>query len=135
MKYFKKANQYLYEDKDNKTNNLLHIYAIAFIKIYCKYYVEINYNHFNNCNFEEINKMLNEKDEKNISVRNIRNLCIFRVYCKKFENFDKFENYDFNKKNVSIYEEIVPKLLAEKNQTNSYIFKERFITTEKLSFI
>ena len=77
LDYLKKAIQYLYENKNNNVNNLLKLYAIAYLKTYCYYYVEINYNHFDKCNFEEINKLLNDKDENNILIRNIRNIYIW----------------------------------------------------------
>ena len=73
LEYLKKAIQYTYEHKNNNDNNLLKLYAVAFIKTYCYYYVEINYNHFDKVNFEEINKVLDDKDENNEKIRNIRN--------------------------------------------------------------
>jgi gas vesicle protein len=83
IEYLKKAIQYLYENKNNNDNNLLKLYAIAYLKTYCYYYVEINYHYFDKCNFEEINKILNDKDENNELIRNMRNIYIWRLYYLK----------------------------------------------------
>ena len=113
----------------NNDNNLLKLYAVAFIKTYCYYYVEINYNHFDKVYFEEINKVLDDKDENNEKIRNIRNIYIWRLYYKKFENFDQFKNFEFHKKNIPIYKELEEKIKLEENkQNNNYIFKESFIS-------
>ena len=127
LEYLKKAIQYLYEHKNNSDNNLLKLYAIAYIKTYCEYYVEINYNHFDKCNFDEINKLLDDKDENNELIRKMRNIYIWRLYNKKFENFDQFKNYEFPKKNIPIYKELAEKLKLEEGQKN-YIFKESLIS-------
>ena len=129
LEYLKKAIQYLYEHKNKNDNNLLKLYAIAYLKTYCHYYVEINYNHFDKCNFEDINKLFNDKDENNEALRNMRNIYIWRLYYKKFENFDQFKNFEFHKKNIPIYKELEEKIKAEEaKQSNNYIFKESFIT-------
>jgi hypothetical protein len=127
LAYLKKSIQYLYENKNKNDNNLLKIFAIAYMKIYLHYYVEINYNKFDNINWEEINMILDDKDENNESIRKMRNLYIWRLYCKKFENFDQFENFNFENKRITIYKELVPKLQEEKNKPK-YIFKNCFIT-------
>ena len=125
--YLKKAIQYLYENKNNNDNNVLKLYAIAYLKTYCYYYVEINYNHFDNCKFDEINQIFNDKDEKNEAIRNIRNLYIWRLYFKKFENFDQFKNFEFANRNIPIYNELAQKLKDEAGQKN-YIFKECLVS-------
>ena len=127
LEYLKKAIQYLYEHKNNNDNNILKLYAIAYIKMYCEYYVEINYNHFDKCNFEEINRVLDDKDENNELVRKMRNIYIWRLYNKKFENFDQFKNFEFPKRNIPIYKELADKLKSEEGQKN-YIFKESLIS-------
>ena len=127
LEYLKKAIQYLYENKDMNENNLLKLYAIAYIKIYCYYYVEINYNKFDNINWDEINRILDDKDEKNQLIRKMRNLYIWRLYCKKFENFDQFENFNFEKKKITIYKELLP-ILQEEKAKPKYIFKNSFIS-------
>ena len=130
LEYLKKAIQYLYEHKNNNDNNLLKLYAIAYLKTYCYYYVEINYYHFDKCNFEEINKIFNDKDEKNEKIRGMRNIYIWRLYSRKFENFDKFKNFEFHKKNIPIYKELedIIKLEEKQEEIGNYIFKESFIT-------
>ena len=125
--YLKKAIQYLYENKNKNDDNLLKIYAISYLKVYLYYYVEINYNNFDNVNWAEINMILDDKDANNELIRKMRNLYIWRLYCKKFENFDKFESFNFEKKQITIYKELVPKLQEEKNKTK-YIFNNCFIT-------
>ena len=132
LNYLKKAIQYLYEHKNNNDNNLLKLYAIAYLKTYCYYYVEINYNHFDKCEFEEINRLLNDKNENNEFIRNMRNIYIWRLYCKKFENFEQFENFKFDTKNIPIYKELAEKLKKEKDNMAKYIFKESFITPSML---
>ena len=129
LKYFKKAIEYLYTNKNNYDNNLLKLYSIAYIKTYCFYYVEINFNDISyvNINWNEINKILDDKNEMNESIRKMRNLYIWRLYCKKFDNFDQFENFNFNDKNIAIYRELLEKLEDEKNKPK-YIFNNSFIT-------
>ena len=127
IEYLKKAIQYLYENKNNNDNNVLKLYAIAYLKTYCYYYVEINYNHFDNCKFDEINQIFNDKDEKNEAIRNIRNLYIWRLYFKKFENFDQFKNFEFANRNIPIYNKLAQKLKDEAGQKN-YIFKECLVS-------
>ena len=56
LSYLKKAIQYL---DYNNNNNILKLDAIAYIKTYFHFYVEINYNHFDKCNFDKINEVLN----------------------------------------------------------------------------
>ena len=88
LEYLKRSIQYLYEHKNKNQNNLLKLYSIAYIKIYCYYYVEINFNKFDNINWDIINRTLDDRDENNESIRKMRNLYIWRLYCKKFENFE-----------------------------------------------
>ena len=127
LEYLKKAIQYLYETKNKNDNNLLKLFAIAYLKMYLYYYVEINYNKFDNINWDQINMVLDDKDENNELIRKMRNLYIWRLYCKKFENFDQFESFNFENKKVTIYKELLPKLQEEKNKPK-YIFKNCFLT-------
>ena len=128
LSYLKKAIQFLYENKNNKDNNLLKLYAIAYLKSYCYYYVEINYSYFDLCNFEEINKVFNDKDDNNQLVRNLRNIYIWRLYFKKFENFEQFKNFEFHKKNIPIYIELSEILKKEEEGQKNYIFQNSFIS-------
>ena len=133
IEYLKKAIQYLYEHKNNNDNNLLKLYAIAYLKTYCYYYVEINYNHFDKVRFDEINNILNDKDENNELIRNMRNIYIWRLYFKKFENFDQFKNFEFPKRNIPIYMELAEKLKSEEGQKN-YIFKESLVSKKSFDY-
>ena len=125
--YLKKAIQYLYEHKDNNDNNFLKLYAIAYVKTYSYFYVEVNYAHPDKCKWDEINRLLNDKDENNQLIRNMRNIYIWRLYCKKFENFEKFINFEFAQRNIPIIDELSEKIKKE-NEGAKYIFKESFIT-------
>ena len=138
LKYLKIAIQYLYENKNNYDNNLLKLFSIAYIKTYCYFYVEINYNHFDKCSFDEINSILYDEDENNALIRKMRNIYILRLYCQKFPNFEKFINFDFNKKKIPIYKELSEELEKEnienKDANNkNYIFKNSFITLKSFS--
>ena len=126
LEYLKKSIQHLYENKNNYENNLLKLYAIAYIKTYIYYYIEINYYYFDNINWEEINKVLFGKDEENEVIRNMRNIYLWRLYYNKFENFDQFQNFDFKRKKITIFEELETKLLEEKYKPK-YFFKNSFI--------
>ena len=126
--YLKKAIKFLYENKNNNNENLLKLYAIAYIKSYCYYYVEINYSYFDLCNFDEINKILDDKDENNQLIRNMRNIYIWRLYFKKFENFDQFQNFEFSKKNMPIYKELAEIIQKEQEGQKNYIFQYSFIS-------
>jgi len=108
-------------------NNLLKLYAIAYIKTYYYYYVEINYNHFEKCSFEQINNLFNIKNEFNKYIRNIINIYIWRLYSKKFENFEEFKNFNFTPKNIPIYKELSDEL---KENNDKCAFKENFITNK-----
>ena len=131
LEYLKKSIQYLYENKNKNENNLLKLFAIAYIKIYLYYFVEINFNKFDNINWDEINRILDDKDENNKLIREMRNLYIWRLYCKKFENFDQFENFNFEAKKITIYKELLLKMQEEKNKVK-YIFNNCFITPNNL---
>ena len=126
--YLKKAIQYLYEHKNNNDNNFLKLYAIAYVKTYSYFYVEVSHAHFDKCNWEEINRLLNDKDENNASIRNMRNIYIWRLFCKKYDNFDLFIN---SVKDIPIFQELREKLKKEIDETQ-YIFKESFITSKSL---
>ena len=129
LSYLKKAIQYLYEHKENNDNNLLKLFAIAYVKTYCYYYVDINFNCKDNCNWQEINEVFNDKDdEKNKNIRKVRNIYFWRLYCKKFENFEQFQGFNFADRDVAIYKELQEVLEKEKNNAK-YIFKESFITS------
>ena len=98
LSYLKKSIQYL-DEHYNLYNITFKLYAIAYIKTYCKYYVEINYNNFDLCNFNEINKILLQKNEKNKFIRDMIILYICRLFYKKFENFNQLmivQNIFFN---------------------------------------
>ena len=133
--YLKKSIQYLYEHKNNNDNNLLKLYAIAYLKTYCYYYVEINYKHFDLGSFDEINRLFMDKDGNNELIRNMRNIYIWRLYCKQFENFEQFKNFNFDSRNIPIYKELMEILKNEDQNNNSnsdYIFKESFISHKNL---
>ena len=133
--YLKKAIQFTYENKNNNDKNLLKLYAIAYIKTYCYYYVEINYSHYDLCKFDEINKVLDDKDENNQIIRNMRNIYIWRLYFKKFENFDQFQNFDFPQKNMPIYKELSEILQKEAEGQKNYVFQNSLISQKYNDFI
>jgi len=112
---------------NKEKNNLLKLYAIAYIKTYYYYYVEINYNHFEKCDFEQINNLFNIKNEFNKYIRNIINIYIWRLYSKKFENFEEFKSFNFTQKNIPIYQELSDGL---KETNDKCLFKENFISNE-----
>ena len=131
LEYLKKAIQYLYEHKNNNDNNFLKLYAIAYLKTYCYYYVEINFSNYDKLNFELINKVLIDKEENNHLIRNMRNIYILRLFFKKYDNFQKFINN--NNINNSIFTDFKNKLKKQKVKVkNEYIFKESFITSNAL---
>ncbi len=127
LDYLKKAMQYLYEYNKINNNNILKIYAIAYIKTYFYFYVEVNYNYYDKCNFEEINKVLNYQKENNELIRNMLNIYIWRLYSKKFENFEQFKNFNFSIKNIPFLKDLIEKI-NKKKENNKYIFKNAFIT-------
>ena len=127
IKYLKKCIQYIYENKNNNDNNILKIYSIAYIKTYLYYYVEINYHHFDKCNFSEINQILVDKDENNKYLIFMRNIYIFRLYFQKFNNFEQFKIFDFTTRNIPIYQDIADILRVEEKNVADYIFKDSFI--------
>ena len=124
--YLKKAIQFLYEHKEDNNNNLLKLYAIAYIKSYCYFYVEIHKNHYEKIPWDEINKILFEKDEKNESIIKMRNIYLLRLYNKTFPDFEQFINYDFKSRNLPILGEIAEKISNE-SITEGYVFNESFI--------
>ena len=128
--YLKEAIKYLYEYKINNDGNMLKkLYSIAYIKTYCYYFVEINYNHFDKCNYENINNIFNDENENNKLTRNMIIIYFLRTYNTKFENYDKFINFNFEEKNMSIFH----KILKEKDDNDiKYIFKESFISKNNL---
>ena len=132
--YLKEAIKFLYENKNNNEKNILKLYAIAYIKTYCYYYVEINYSYFDLCNFEEINKILDDKDEENQKIRNMRNIYIWRLYFKKFENFDQFKSFPFPQKNIPIYKELADILQKEEEGQKGYVFQNSFISQKHKAY-
>ena len=126
--YLKKAIQYLYEHKNNNDNNLLKLYAIAYIKTYCYFLVDINYNHFDKCNYEQINILFNDENENNEFIRNMIVIYILRLYCKKFENFELFQSFNLEERNFNICSKILKK---SKDNDIKYIFRESFIANKK----
>ena len=130
LEYLKKAITTLYQN-DNE-NNITKLYAIAYLKTYCYYYVEINYKYFDKADFTQLNILLMDKDDNNEHknrIRNMRNIYIWRLYCKKFENFDQFISSDLSAKNIPIYKELDSKLKKEKDIP--YIFANCFISPKK----
>ena len=79
--------QYIYENKNNNDNNILKIYSITFVKTYLYY--------FDKFNSSEINQILVDKDENNKFIIFMRNIYIFRLYFKKFDNFEKIQRIRF----------------------------------------
>ena len=129
LDYLKKAMEYLYSHKNNNDNNLLKFYAIGYLKSYIYFYVYINYKEFDKCKFEQINKLLYSTDEENQIMINVRNIYIWRVYCKHFQNFEQFKNHEFKSlPNITDLQ----KLMVKHSDNMKYIFKEFFIT-QKIS--
>ena len=127
LNYFKKSQKYLYEHKD-KFDKLLKFNSIAYIKTYIYFFVEINYHYNSLCDFSPINKVLDDEDKNNKLVRNVRNIYLWRVYLKKFENFDQFQNFNFKKHKLYIFKELIDKLEEDNTgKNNQYIFNESFI--------
>ena len=94
LSYLKKSIEYLYDNKDKNYNIILKLLAIAFIKTYCYYYVEINFSFLDKINWKEINEVFYDiDDEENQYIRNVRNIYLWRLYYSKFENFEQFLNY------------------------------------------
>ena len=125
LNYFKKAQLYLYEHKNN-FDKLLKFNSIAYIKMYIYYFVNINYHQNSLCDFDSINKALDDENKNNKPLRNVRNIYLWRVYLNKFENFEQFLNLNYKKYKIPIIKELIDKLEEEKNN-NQYIFKESFI--------
>ena len=126
--YLKKALIYLYEHIDNNDNNLLKLYAIAYLKTYYYYYVEIHHHHFDKCNFEQINELFRDETENNKVIRKMRNIYFWKVYFKKFENFDMFESFISEAKDIPLSKELLNRIRKDKENETQYIFKESFIT-------
>ena len=131
LEYLNKAITHLKNvgmNENNIYNKLTKLLAIAYVKTYIHYYVGINYIYFDTVDFDKIKKYFLNGIDKNNKGINTFILYIWRKYCKKFENFDKFESFDFSKKSLPMQKEIFKKLDHEKlvNNTN-YIFKESFI--------
>ena len=127
LEYLKKAMNYLFENKDEIKNYLLKIYAIAFIKSYCYFYVEIHKNYFDKCSWDAINKVLYDKDKINENIIKMINIYILRLYYNTFQNFEEFINYDLEKKNMPISNDITEKMKHE-SINDGYVFNESFIT-------
>ena len=125
LDYLKKAVQHLYSNKNNNENNILKFYAIGYLKTYCHFYVYIHFKEFDKCKFQEINDFLYAPDEENELMIKVRNIYIWRLYCKHFQNFEQFKNYQF--KDLPNIKELQKLLLKDKANVK-YIFKENFIT-------
>ena len=125
LDYLKKAIEYLYSNKNKNDNNLLKFYAIGYMKIYIYFYVQIHYKEFDKCIFDDINKVLYAADEENELLIKMRNIYIWRVYCKHFQNFEQFKNNEF--KNLPNIQDFQNLILKDKENAK-YIFKENFIT-------
>ena len=121
FKYLKKAVQFICDHNNNKMNIALKLYAIAYIKTYFYFFVEIHYEHKDKCNFQNI---FNLFDDINENKRKMIYIYILRLYCTKFDNFDIFQKY-FEENEFQFYEEF-KKELEENN--SKYIFRESFIT-------
>ena len=128
LNYLKKSIQYLYEHKENYDNNLLKLYAIAFIKSYSYFYVEIHKDNFDKINWEEINKILFDDNINNEKIYFVRNVYILRLYNKKFNDFDSFLNYDFTSKKIPLIDDVGQKIRDE-SINEGYVFNESFITS------
>ena len=72
-----------------------------------------------------INYYTLEADEENELLIKMRNIYIWRVYCKKFQNFEQFKNNEF--KNLPNIQEFQNLILKDK-ENSKYIFKENFVT-------
>ena len=115
--YLKKAIKFL--DNENAiNNNLLKLNAIGYIKTYCYYYVEINFKYFDKCNFNKINQIFPGNINENNLTRNMRILYFWRLYYKKFENFEQFTHFDFKSKYISFYLELKEKLSSDEKNSN-----------------
>ena len=125
LDYLKKAVQYLYTNKNNNENNLLKFYAIGYLKTYLYFYVYIHYKEFDKCNFKEINDFLFSNDEENKLMIKVRNIYIWRLYNKHFQNFEQFKKHEF--KNLPNIQELNT-LISKMNVNTKYIFKENLIT-------
>ena len=126
LDYFKKSQDYLYNHKTH-FNKILKFISIAYIKLYILYYVELNYYYNNVCDFDPINKALDDENKSDFLIRNVRNIYLFRVYLRKFENFDMFLNFKYKSYKFPIFKELLDKLEDKNNNNNQYIFTESFI--------
>ena len=124
--YLSKAIKYLYEHKNNNDNNLFKLYAIAYIKSYCHFYVEIHKNNFDKINWSEIDNILYDKDTNNEQVAKMRYYYILRLYYSTFPDFETFINHDFKAK-LPVFD-FVGEQMKKESITEGYIFNESFIT-------
>ena len=132
LRYLSKAIKYLKDVETNEKGNLnkiLKFLAIAYIKTYIHFYVEINLGFSNAINFNNIKDAFEYKIAQDKIFKNTYIIYIWKKYCKKFENFNKFESFDFSKKKIPMQKEIFKKLEEEEkiSQFSNYIFKESFI--------
>ena len=133
LEYLKKAIEYLFkQNNNNDNNNILKLYSIAYIKTYFYYFVEINFNHHDKCNFEKINEIINDSNENNEKIINMINIYILRLYNKKFENFEQFINRDLSEQGIKLNENLSKQFReAKENKKNSnYIFEHSFTPIE-----
>ena len=127
INYLKKAIKYLYEHKENNDNNLLKLYAIAFIKSYCFFYVEIHKDNFDKIKWDEVHKILFDDNDEKISF--VRYIYVMRLYYKKFNDFDTFISHDFSTKAFPIINDM-SKRINDESINEGYVFNESLITSK-----
>ena len=135
FKYLKIALEHYYIQSKQKNNNLLKLYATAYIKTYFHFYVYIHYDKFDLGTFEEINKLLIKEEQETelmTNIRNVRNIYIWRVYCKYFQSFEQLKN-NYHFKELPNLDEF-NNYLSNNNENMKYIFKENFITPKNSSY-
>ena len=131
LEYFNKSIEYLLKQNNNVDNNILKLFSIAYIKIYCYYYVYIIFNHSDKCDFKEINRNINYLTENsNKKIIKMINIYILRLFCKNYPNFDKFIKGDLYSQNIKLDNDLAGKLreTQENNKKNNYIFEHSFIS-------
>ena len=65
-------------------------------------------------------------------MRKVINLYFWRLYFRKFENFEQFLQFNFGERDIAIYKELQDQIEKERQKNNSkYIFKESFVTNNQ----